>query len=181
MSGQVAGPHGAVVGQRMRLEFGGQFPTVERLAVGRGDRLERGGVIGQPEQLAGLRRPPAGQKRLGESGLRSRTAAPAPPTAPRPSARPESRCGRKRLPVRRAARRAACRTSRAVRPTPTPRRARSPNSSRAAEHPCRRSTPASTPRASGPRRSVRAVACRPTRWRRRPSRCRWTPAPPPSG
>ena len=47
MCGKVAGSHGPAVDRRVGFEFGRQFSAVERLAVGRGNRLERGGVIGQ--------------------------------------------------------------------------------------------------------------------------------------
>ena len=67
--GEVAGPHGPAVGRRVGFEFRRQFAAVERLAVGCGDHLERGGVVGQCDQFAGLRRPAAGHECLGESWL----------------------------------------------------------------------------------------------------------------
>ena len=69
MSGEVAGAHDPAVGRRVRLEFGREFAAVEGLAVGCGDLLERGRVVGKPEQLTGFRRPPGRHERLGEAGL----------------------------------------------------------------------------------------------------------------
>ncbi len=67
--GEVVGAHRPAVGQRVCLQFRGHVPAVERLPVGRGDPLERGRVIGKPEELTGFGRAPPGQERLGEPRL----------------------------------------------------------------------------------------------------------------
>ncbi len=47
--GKVTGAHDTAVGARVGLEFRREFATVEGLAVGRGDLLERGRVVGKFE------------------------------------------------------------------------------------------------------------------------------------
>jgi hypothetical protein len=69
MSGQVAGLHDPAVGRRMRLELGRQFSSVERFAVGCGDLLESGRVVGKGEQFARFRSPPVRHEGFGEPRL----------------------------------------------------------------------------------------------------------------
>ena len=70
MSGQVVGSHYTAVGRCVRFELGRQFPSVKSFAVGCGDLLEGGRMIGKGEPFSGFRCPPAGHERFGEPGLR---------------------------------------------------------------------------------------------------------------
>ncbi len=124
VGGEIGGAHRGFVLLRVRFDLLRDRPTVERLSLRARDVLQHVGMGRPAEALARPRRAAVRHEGLGEPGLVLQLGHLLVPLAGDGGRDEKSFPVRTGSPARKAARRAACRTSRASRSTPTRSRAR---------------------------------------------------------